>query len=122
MELLEGIVSKTERNKGARGEGEVARIFQAAGFDAERVPNSGGLRIKGDLYGDLPAHVEVKRQETARPWLWWAQAAAEAPDGVLPLVAFRRNGSKWLAIVELEPLVALLASAGVDRSPVGGAS
>ena len=40
-------------------------IFRAHGFDCDRVPNSGGLRLKGDLYGTLPVHVEVKRQERA---------------------------------------------------------
>jgi Holliday junction resolvase len=45
-------MSKSERRKGQDGELEVARIFQAAGFDCNRTPNSGGLRITGDLYGD----------------------------------------------------------------------
>ena len=54
------------RDKGAAGEREVAAIFQAAGFDCNRVPNSGGLRIKGDLYGNVPAHVESKWQAVLR--------------------------------------------------------
>ena len=44
-------MGKPSRDKGARGEREVAAIFRAAGFDCNRVPNSGGLRLKGDLYG-----------------------------------------------------------------------
>jgi len=102
-------MSGAERRKGAAGELEVAAIFRAAGFDCDRVPNSGGLRLKGDLYGALPAHVEVKRQEVARPWLWFEQARSEAPAGVLPLVAMRRSRSAWLAMLELEQLVRLLA-------------
>src|SRR4051812_42378602 len=50
-------VSGSERRKGAGGELEVARIFKAAGFDCDRTPNSGGLRIRGDLHGELPLHV-----------------------------------------------------------------
>lgn len=104
-------MSRAERDKGSRGELEVAAIFRAAGFACDRTPNSGGLRIVGDLYGEaLPFHVEVKRQEVARPWLWYEQSITEAPDSVTPIVAFRRNRSRWLALVDLEALVALAAA------------
>ncbi len=106
-------MSRSEREKGARGEREVAAIFRAHGFDCSRTPNSGGLQVKGDLHG-LPVHVEVKRQEVARPWSWWAQADSEAPPGVLPVVAFRRNASPWLAIVRADDLAALLAGKAPD--------
>ena len=101
-------VSRRERDKGAAGEREVAAIFRAHGFDCDRVPNSGGLRLKGDLYGELPVHVEVKRQERTQVWAWWEQAAEEAGAG-WPVLAFRRNRSEWLAVVRLDDLVELLA-------------
>ena len=101
-------MSRSERDKGAAGEREVAVIFRAHGFDCDRVPNSGGLRLKGDLYGELPVHVEVKRQERLQLWQWWEQASSEAGAG-LPMVAFRRNRSEWLAVVRLDDLVELLA-------------
>lgn len=102
-------MSKSERRKGAAGELEVARIFQTAGFDCDRTPNSGGLRLRGDLHGDLPVHVEVKRQETARPWLWAAQARADSPAGATWLVAMRRSHDEWLAMLPLVRVVRLLA-------------
>ena len=101
-------MSKSERRKGAGGELEVARIFQAAGFSCDRTPNSGGLRLRGDLHGDLPVHVEVKRQETARPWLWAAQARADSPAGATWLVAMRRSHDEWLAMLPLVAVVRLL--------------
>ena len=101
-------MSRAERAKGVRAEREVAAIFRAHGFDCARTPNSGGLRVKGDLTGDVPAHVEVKWQEVARPWLWFEQASSEAPAGVLPVVAFRRSRSPWLAIVPLDALATML--------------
>ena len=107
-------MSRAERAKGARAEREVAAIFRAHGFDCERTPNSGGLRVKGDLTGDVPAHVEVKWQEVARPWLWWEQASSEAPLQMMPVVAFRRSRSPWLAIVSLNMLAALLALSDAD--------
>jgi Holliday junction resolvase len=102
-------VSRSERTKGKAGELEVARIFKASGFDCDRTPNSGGLRIAGDLHGDLPVHVEVKRQETARPWLWAQQARSEAAGGASWLVAMRRSHDEWLAMLPLVKVVRLLA-------------
>lgn len=101
-------MSRSERTKGKAGELEVARIFKARGFDCDRTPNSGGLRIAGDLHGDLPVHVEVKRQETARPWLWAQQARSEAPAGSRWLVAMRRSRDEWLALLPLVTVVHLL--------------
>ncbi len=102
-------MGKASRRKGVTGELEVARIFQTAGFDCNRVPNSGALRIKGDLYGDLPIHVEVKRTERASVWEWIKQATDEAPQGVTPVVVFRRARSEWQAVLPLADLVELLA-------------
>lgn len=101
-------MGKGERRKGQTGEREVVDVFRAAGFDCDRTPNSGALRISGDLYGDLPLHVEVKRQEVARPWLWAEQAATDAGAGMPWLVAMRRSRSPWLAMLELEQVVRLL--------------
>jgi len=101
-------MSGSERRKGAGGELEVARIFQAAGFDCDRTPNSGGLRIRGDLHGELPIHVEVKRQETARPWLWAKQSRDDAGAGERWLVAMRRSHDEWLALLPLVTVVRLL--------------
>lgn len=114
-------MSAAQREKGARAEREVAKIFQAAGFDCNRVPNSGGLRIKGDLYGDVPAHVESKFQAAIRLGEWWRQTRSEAPEGVLPLLAVKLQGvnrhkpKEWVAVVPLEALVALLAELGLQR-------
>ena len=101
-------MSNSERRKGKSGELEVAAIFTDAGFDCDRTPNSGALRIRGDLHGDLPVHVEVKRQEVARPWLWAEQAATDAGAGARWLVAMRRSRSPWLAMMPLDEAVRLL--------------
>lgn len=102
-------MSGRERRKGTAGELEVAHVFGRRGFDCSRTPNSGGLRIRGDLHGELPVHVEVKRQEVARPWLWAEQASSDAGDGERWLVAMRRSRSDWLALMPLDDVVRLLA-------------
>lgn len=110
-------MGNAERRKGVAGELEVAAIFREVGFTVNRTPNSGGLFIRGDIAGDVPAHVEVKRQETARPWAWMAQARSDAPGGSVPIVAFRRSRSDWLGLVPLEHLAAVLAVAGLAGGP-----
>lgn len=105
-------MSRAERDKGARGEREVAELFRSFGWGCDRTPNSGGLRLRGDLYGHLPLHVEVKRQETARPWAWAAQAKLEA-DGQPWAVAFRRDRGQWLALVPLEQLLRMIGGQGL---------
>ncbi len=109
-------MANRERRKGVTGELEVAAIFRHVGFDCDRTPNSGALRIAGDLYGTVPAHIEVKRQEVARPWQWFEQASTEAPAGVMPVVAFRRSRSPWLGIVPLAELAELLAELAEARA------
>lgn len=101
-------MSRSERRKGKGGELEVAAVFRSAGFDCDRTPNSGGLRLRGDLHGELPLHVEVKRQEVARPWLWAEQARVDAGDGARWLVAMRRSSDAWIALMPLVDVVHLL--------------
>src|SRR5207253_3178036 len=61
-------------------------------------------------------HIESKRHETARPWAWYEQASSEAPAGAVPVVAFRRSRSPWLALIALDDLARLLASPPSLRS------
>jgi len=104
------VSGRRSRDKGSRGELEVAAIFKAAGFDARRTPNSGGLSWRGDVVG-VPGYVlEVKRQETLALPAWLRQAAADAAvcDSV-PVVAFRRSQEGWYAALPLEELARLVA-------------
>lgn len=101
----------SERRKGAVGEREVATIFREADLEVDRVPNSGGLKVKGDLTGLEGFHLEVKRQEKIAIWACLAQARKEAPDGDVPLLIFRRSHSEWHACLPLSDLITLLKAA-----------
>ncbi len=108
-------MSASERRKGAEAEREVAAVFRSVGFDCDRTPNSGGLRVKGDLAGTVPAHVEVKRQEVLRLPLWLRQARDDAPNGAVPVVAFRQSHGLWYAVLPLGNLAVLMADAAAWR-------
>jgi hypothetical protein len=100
-------MSASERRKGADGELEVVKIARAHGWPASR--NLDQARDGGaDIAGIAGVCLEVKRTEIAHPWNWWAQVTAAAGATQLPVVAFRRSSSPWLAIVELDELFALL--------------
>lgn len=105
------------RRKGAAGELEVAKLFRAAGFDVDRVPNSGGLKVKGDLKANDESldglHLEVKWQETLALPKWLRQAHDEAPEGDVPCVIFRQSKrvgrvGDWHACLPLDALIELL--------------
>ena len=106
---MDGRVSAASRRKGLSGEHEVAAIWQTAGFAVRGLEGTGDhLVIRCD---GLTIHSEVKRRERINVWECWAQAERETPQGALTVLAIRRNRGKWLAVVELEDLVPLLADA-----------
>lgn len=100
--------AKGRRDKGVAGEREVRQRFELGGFEVR------GLEGEGDhlviCEGGLTLHVESKRQETLRLPLWSQQAEAEAPQGTLPLVAYRRSREPWRVSLRLDDFIALLVT------------
>lgn len=107
--------SAASRRKGLVGERQVADAFESWGFQVR------GLEGSGDWLAFLSAedrqipptyaltlHVEVKRQERVRLPEWIAQAKAEAPSGVPPVVVFRQNRAEWIAALPLADLLELI--------------
>jgi Holliday junction resolvase len=94
-------MGRSQREKGKRGEQEIARLFRAEGYDVDRVPNSGGLHIPGDITGLDGFHIEVKRQEVIRILEWCRQSETEAPDETIPLVIWRRSREPWRVTLPL---------------------
>jgi Holliday junction resolvase len=119
-------MGRSEREKGRKGEAEVAAIFRARGLEVRGLEATGDhLLVCAGRLG-LTLHSEVKRQETARVWLWWEQASSEAPPGAVPMVTFRRNHSPWLTIIATEELALLLEDiealerlVAAEREPAG---
>lgn len=98
------------RNKGKRGEREIVdmlqpvvnRLYRACGVEPPILQRNtlqsdmGGCDIVG-LQWFAP---EVKRQEGGSVNAWWAQAKAQAKDGQVPVLFYRRNGEKWKVRME----------------------
>jgi hypothetical protein len=95
------------RRKGLLGEREVAAIYQAAGLAVRGLESVGDhLIVRADGF---TLHSEVKRQERLQLPIWLRQAAAEAPQGCVPVVAFRQSRGQWYAALPLADLAAILA-------------
>ena len=99
-------MSKSQRDKGLRGEREVAKAFELAGFPVRGLEGSGDHLVV--CSADLTLHVESKRHEALRMGDWSKQAEAEAPQGTVPVVAYRRSREPWRVSLLLDDFVALL--------------
>ncbi len=97
------------RNKGKRGELELAAFLRAHGFEARR-----GQQFKGGgdspdvVCDDLPMHIECKRVEAGNIYTWLDQATRDAPAGKTPVVMHKKNGRPWVAVLTLEDLLELI--------------
>ena len=97
------------RDKGARGERELANFLRQHGVDARRGQQFNGGPGSPDVVTDiLGAHFECKRVEKGSLYDWLAQATRDAGPGKRPIVAHRRNNKAWVAILPLKDLLSLL--------------
>ena len=98
------------RSKGAAAERELAHLFTDHGFPARRGQQfAGGPESPDVVVESMPwLHVESKRVEKGNPYVWMAQAKRDSGDAQTPLVAHRKNGEEWLAILPLDALLRIL--------------
>lgn len=95
-------MGKMSRNKGKRGEREIAAKLRDAGYSARRSQQFCGVNGDADVVGLPGIHIEVKRTERAMLYDWMAQAKADAREGERPVIFHRRNDHKWLAIMDMD--------------------
>ena len=98
------------RRKGSRGERELARVLTSEGFPATRgQQHRGGPGSPDVLCPSLASiHWEAKRSERLSLYDALVQARADAGTGQIPVVAHRRNHHDWVAVLQLEDLLAIL--------------
>ena len=99
------------RDKGARGERELARWLTDNGHPARRGQQYSGSPDSPDVVcPSLPLHFEVKRVERLRLHEAMQQAIDDTGPGMVPVVAYRASRKPWLAIMKLSDLMALMQS------------
>lgn len=100
-------MGKSERNKGANAEREIAKIFNENGFHARR----GQVFNKEPdvIVFDLPwLHIEVKRHEKITMPAWMKQSEEACKDGQHPCVIFRQSRRNWWIAFPLDVALNLL--------------
>lgn len=90
------------REKGARGERELAGLFRDYGYEARRGQQYSGANGDADVVGLPGIHVECKRVERLNLYDAIAQAKHDAREGEVPCVFHRRDNCKWLVTMELD--------------------
>lgn len=91
------------KRKGKTGELEFAAVLQEHGVDARRGQQYAGGGDSPDVVHDLgPVHFEVKRTEALRIWDAYGQAEGDAPEGHVPVVAWRNSRRPWMVTLSLE--------------------
>ena len=101
------------RQKGAKGERELARLLRANGFDARRGQQYCGTSGDADVVGLPGIHIECKRTESFRLWDALAQSKADAKDDELPVVMYRKNNSEWVVIQPINDWLMMYNESGL---------
>lgn len=109
-------MSRYQREKGKRGEREVAALIREQwGIDARRGRQYRGTDDSPDVVAPIAGvAVEVKFRQQGSPAAWLQEAADAAPQQI-PLVFHRRTRAEWIVsvrAVDVPRLVAALREAG----------
>ena len=89
------------REKGKRGERELARKLNGLGFETRRSVQYCGANGDADVVGIPGIHIECKRVENLNIHKAMAQATADAQEGEAPTVFHRRDRGQWLVTMRL---------------------
>ncbi len=90
------------RQKGARGERELATVLKAYGYDCRRGQQYCGANGDADVVGLPGIHIECKRGEKLNLYDAMAQSKADARKNEMPVVMHRKNNCDWLVTMSLE--------------------
>lgn len=90
------------RQKGKRGELELAKVLREAGYDTRRGQQYSGASGDADVVGLPGIHIECKRVEQLNIEKALQQSERDAKPGEIPVVMHRANGTKWKATLRLD--------------------
>ena len=95
------------KDKGRRGEAELARKLREYGYDTRRGQQYSGANGDADVVGLAGVHIEVKRRERLNIEDAMAQSKHDAREGEIPVVMHRKNNCEWLVTMQLERFIEL---------------
>lgn len=95
------------RQKGKRGELELAHILKTYGYEARRGQQYCGANGDADVIGLPGVHIEVKRTERFKLYDAMKQSERDAKDDEIPVVITRKNSEQWIVCIKLEDFIKL---------------
>lgn len=98
---------KSSREKGAKGERELASKLREYGYRTRRGQQYCGANGDADVVGLPGIHIECKRVERLNLYDAMAQAVHDAKKDLLLAVFHRKNNCSWLVTMRLEDFMKL---------------
>lgn len=95
------------REKGRRGEAELARKLREYGYETRRGQQFSAANGDADVIGLTGIHIECKRNERLNVYDAMAQAKRDAKEGAKPTVMWRKNHAEWLVTMTLDDWITL---------------
>lgn len=106
-------MGKMSKEKGKRGERELASKLREYGYDARRGVQYQGSKDSPDVVGLRGIHIEVKRTEKLSLYDALSQSKGDAGED-MPVVMHRRNNCEWVVIQPLEDWIKLYKALETD--------
>ena len=104
---------RMSKEKGKRGEREVAALLRSYEFAARRGQQFSGGDDAPDVKHNIPGlHIEVKYVEKFKLWDAMAQAHEDASPSAIPVVFHRKSRKPWLVILSAEDFLTLMKERG----------
>ena len=98
------------RQKGARGERELANLLKDYGYDTRRGQQFSGANGDADVVGLPGVHIECKRVEKLNLDAAMEQAKRDAREGEMPVVMHRKDRQGWKVTLQLDDFMKLFTS------------
>lgn len=102
------------RQKGARGERELAKRLRDYGYEARRGQQYSGANGDADVVGLPGIHIECKRVEHLNLYDAVSQSVHDAKEHEMPVVMHRKNECEWLVTLRLEDFMAFYRETDYD--------
>ena len=96
------------REKGKRGELELAKLLREHGFEARRGQQYKGGGDSPDVVGIPHIHIECKRVEKLMLMQAYEQSFRDAGEGEIPVVVHKKNREPWFVTLTLEDFITIL--------------
>lgn len=114
-------MGKASREKGKRGERELAGVLKSYGYNASRGVQYHGGPDSPDVVGLPGIHIECKRVERLNIDDAMEQSISDCGDTEFAAVFHRKNRRQWLVTMPLEDWMNLyeLAQASLEQSDSG---